>query len=481
MEPIDVAVWNDSQRDLWRRLCTHRFEQPELALDFTHKLAREQGWSLEYARCAVNEYRRYCFIACVAGIEATPSVDVDAVWHLHLIHSQDYWQVWCPQVLGMPLHHSPSRGGRTQALYYREQYAQTLAHYERWFGPPPEELWPGTHERFAAQPRRIAVDRERHWIVPKPSWPSAAVASAGALALLATLMATDAFALASNPLDWQGGDFLRLFAVLMLVSVIGAVILRRAARNTGPARGERPSAFDLAYLAGGAPRCADAAIAQLLADEVVVWDPLAKELKLRGSPTHAKVPLDAVARCVAPDGDPVNVVKRAAVALQPVQQSLVARGFMLDDAAAWRVRLYSALPLLLVCLFGGIKIMVGLDRGKPVGFLVVLTIILGVIALVLLLKRPSRTRAGDDAVAAAKRQHARALRAPRSQEMGLAVALLGTAALSGTAYAAYHNARTPPSSTSSDGSSTSSDSSGGDSGGGDGGGGGCGGCGGGGD
>jgi len=473
MDPMDAALWGESEHALWQRLCAHRFEHPEQGLDFTRRLAREQGWSLTQARAAIDEYRRFCFLACVNDVQVTPSAEVDEVWHLHLIHSHDYWRRFCPQVLGMDLHHGPTRGGSLEARRHRDQYAQTLALYEQWFGAPPEPWWPGTRQRFASRTQLIRVDQQRNWIVRKPDWRGALAAS---LTLVAASLATrEALALPANPLDWDGSSFLQLYLLLSVVAIIGAVWLRRVTRDSGPARGARPGPFELAYLAGGADRCTDAAIAQMLADGALRWDEAGKKLLSTGAPLDQKPPLDAVARCVAADGSPQTVLRRAAVALAPLQKSLQASGLLLDDASAWRVRGYSALPLLLLIGFGATKMMIGLGRGKPIGFLVLLTILLSLVAIGFVLTRPTRTRAGDQALAEARHKHGRALRAPRNQELGLAVALLGTAALSGTAYAAYHNVRTPPSSSDSGGGSGS------DSGSSDSGGGGCGGCGGGGD
>jgi uncharacterized protein (TIGR04222 family) len=174
------------------------------------------------------------------------------------------------------------------------------------------------------------------------------------------------------------------------------------------------------------------------------------------------------------------LIKRVGVTLEPLRNTLRARGLLLDEAAVHRLQRLSALPLAALTLFGIAKIAVGISRGKPIGFLFVLTLISAIAALVLLFKRTERTRAGDAAIAQLKESHARASRAPLPGEIPLAVALVGTGVLAGTAYAAYHEARAPSSSsdTSSSGScSSSSDSGGGGDGGG---GGGCGGCGGGG-
>jgi hypothetical protein len=84
------------------------------------------------------------------------------------------------------------------------------------------------------------------------------------------------------------------------------------------------------------------------------------------------------------------------------------------------------------------------------------------------LRRPVRTRAGGEALRELREDNARLMRAPRESEVALAVALAGTAVLTGTPYTAYAQWR---------GASGGGDSSGGGcSGGGDGGGGGCGGC-----
>lgn len=469
MDLIECRSMDGDQRARWQRLGAHSFEAPDQGLDFTRRLAREQGWTLAQARQAVDEYRKFCFLACSGAGEMTPSREVDEVWHLHLIHTRDYWHEFCPKVLGMDLHHGPTRGGHSEARRHGEQYAHTLACYEQWFGPPPETWWPGTAARFAPQllPRQTGPGKPRRWL---------ALASLGAGGLCLARLAQ---AQSANPLDWTGGEFLKLYLVATLCVLVASVLIRRAARDTGAARGARPEALELAYLAGGATRCADAGIAQMLAEGQVEWDAAATKLRSTGGARRLGEPFEQIAQCIAADGEPDRAVSRAALRLDNVRKALVAKGLWLDDAGAWRARWWSALPWLLLAGFGAAKILVGISRGKPVAFLVILSIITTVVGLILLLKRPGRTRAGDRAIAEARVQHARAIRAPRAQEAGLAVALLGTAALSGTAWASYHQSRMPPSSSSSDSGSSGSDSGSSDSGG-DSGGGGCGGCGGGG-
>jgi len=163
-----ITAQSDDQRALWRRICAHDFE-PDTPLNFTLRLARDHGWTLGEARAAVDAYRRFCFLAVVSRTPMTPSEAVDEVWHQHLIYSRDYWDVWCAQVLRKTLHHDPTPGGPEAQKNYRRTYAETLALHEAYFGPPDAILWPATHERFGSRPRYRTVDKERAFVVPRPS------------------------------------------------------------------------------------------------------------------------------------------------------------------------------------------------------------------------------------------------------------------------------------------------------------------------
>ena len=86
--------------------------------------------------------KRFCFLAATVDHQVTPSDAIDQAWHLHLTYSRDYWERFCPAVLGRPLHHGPTAGGSAEQHRYFEQYAATLKSYEQAFGaPPPADLW----------------------------------------------------------------------------------------------------------------------------------------------------------------------------------------------------------------------------------------------------------------------------------------------------------------------------------------------------
>ena len=159
--------WTPPLHALLCRIEAHAFGSGDV-LDFTGRLARDHGWAPGFARGAVEEYRRFCFLA-VAGPDAvTPSEEVDEVWHLHLTYSRDYWTVWCADVLRAPLHHDPTKGGPAEQDRFRAQYARTVAAYESFFGPAPPLFWPATHRRFARRPRFRLVDTHRSVVLPRP-------------------------------------------------------------------------------------------------------------------------------------------------------------------------------------------------------------------------------------------------------------------------------------------------------------------------
>ncbi len=142
--------------ELWARLQAYRFDPEPVERGFADRLAEECGWTAETAERALEEYRRFVYLAMTAGHHVTPSVAVDLVWHLHLTYSRSYWDRFCGEVLGRPLHHEPTPGGPRAQERYREQYAATLAAYRKAFGEePPEVFWPHPDRRFApgAQPR----------------------------------------------------------------------------------------------------------------------------------------------------------------------------------------------------------------------------------------------------------------------------------------------------------------------------------------
>jgi len=220
---------NDHDRALLGRLMAMRIEPAGARLGFVARLARENGWTADHAGRVMTEYRRFLFLAATTGLEVTPSDAVDQAWHLHLAYSQHYWGVLCGNILGVPLHHGPTEGGRAERTRYDVQYRATLDSYRAAFGEaPPVDIWPDAATRFAPQ-RFERVDRSCHWVVPHRP--------AQAAVLLPALAGCAAWGASANG-EVVEASFGGIVAVGLLLG-FGAVIvngIRRAGRRGGGSR-----------------------------------------------------------------------------------------------------------------------------------------------------------------------------------------------------------------------------------------------------
>ena len=197
-----------TDRALWERFRASPLGDIDAALSFTHRLSRDNGWSLEFATRAVDEYRRFVYLACVSPNEVTPSDEVDQVWHLHLAYSQHYWDEFCPNVLQRKLHHGPTKGGASEDARFEQQYDNTLALYAYEFGTePPPDLWPPREIRFGLAPfyRRVNLDRDS--VLPRTSVVAQKVIALGAIGL------SFAVAAGGSGLLGQAGQIVALSAI----------------------------------------------------------------------------------------------------------------------------------------------------------------------------------------------------------------------------------------------------------------------------
>lgn len=191
--PVDLELWN--------KLKDFALDDALAQFNFTGRLAHENGWPKSFAKGAVDEYKKFVYLAATSETPVTPSDIVDQVWHLHLTFTRSYWDDMCAKILGHPLHHGPTKGGAREDAKYRKQYAETLALYRSEFGvEPPKAYWPPAEARFASAPHQRWVDARTHFIIRKPKFAALRTAAAIATASAATTSA----AAASGSAD--GGD-----------------------------------------------------------------------------------------------------------------------------------------------------------------------------------------------------------------------------------------------------------------------------------
>lgn len=131
------------QTELWENIQTFAFDDPASGFPFSKKLQKENNWSSDFTSQAIEEYRKFIFLCCVLPNGASPSETVDQVWHLHLTYTTNYWISFCKNTLHKDIHHYPSKGGNTEQQKHKDWYRHTLEQYKLVFGTePPESIWP---------------------------------------------------------------------------------------------------------------------------------------------------------------------------------------------------------------------------------------------------------------------------------------------------------------------------------------------------
>jgi uncharacterized protein (TIGR04222 family) len=271
-----------------------------------------------------------------------------------------------------------------------------------------------------------------------------------------------------NPFNWTAGPFLTLYlALAFTIFLLGF----RLKSQIGPAAqmGGRLGVLELAYLAGGAQRLGDAVLLRLTSGhgatidsngyKITVVDPSSLATLIRQPP---RMQFQA------------GMTRRQfQTAIQPIvariQELLEKSGYCptREQMASFRLEVLPFVALLI--MFGITKAVIGSSRHHPVEILIIL-IVITAFAGIVLAKAPRRTQAGTDILETYQSSNERASRAPRDNELLLALALSGPVVLMGTAHASVYSASQTMS------SGGGGDSGGGCGGGGGGGGGGCGGC-----
>lgn len=209
------------------KLEAFQINAPAAALTFEKRLARENNWPLAYARRVIDEYKRFIYLIAIAGDEElSPSDQIDQAWHLHLTYTRSYWQQLCREILGFPLHHNPTMGGKVEQARFKRQYQHTLDRYQAVFGEvPPADIWPAVEKRFKAADRFIRVNRSEVWLLPRLTISAMRLATA---VILPTILVA---------CTEQKSDYGFLFWVKVVVGVFTVYYLLRFLAWLGGGRG----------------------------------------------------------------------------------------------------------------------------------------------------------------------------------------------------------------------------------------------------
>ncbi len=115
---------------------------PSTQSDYVETLARQQGWSVEFARHVFDEYRRFLFLATSSTRRLATPAPIQAAWDLH--RGLPSWRE-LPEC--RDIEKRLDRPGTIDDA--RVAYVETFGRY------PPESIWP-QRERPAPTPNRKA-------------------------------------------------------------------------------------------------------------------------------------------------------------------------------------------------------------------------------------------------------------------------------------------------------------------------------------
>jgi len=133
---------NYRENPLWLRIEDYAIDDANAVIPFSKKLAQTEKWTESFTRDAIQEYKRFVYLCCIAENGASPSVAVDKVWHMHLLYTTEYWKKFCPNILQRELHHFPNAGGVTDFKKHHDWYLETLILYIQVFKQnPPAKFW----------------------------------------------------------------------------------------------------------------------------------------------------------------------------------------------------------------------------------------------------------------------------------------------------------------------------------------------------
>jgi hypothetical protein len=210
--------------ELWKRLQEFNIDDQNSSFTLTQRLARENGWSIDYAKRVIEEYRRFLYLSVTENGSMTPSDEVDQAWHLHMLYTESYWSELCGQVIGKKIGHGPTKGGSSERVKYNDQYNKTLELYKEVFGADaPADIWPNAEKRFS-NIKYQRVNMHENIVLNKSK-----VREYMAIYVMAPIMALIAAVLMSADGEGDGDNFGGILLTFILI-MLGIFLIRGIVR-----------------------------------------------------------------------------------------------------------------------------------------------------------------------------------------------------------------------------------------------------------
>lgn len=246
-------------------------------------------------------------------------------------------------------------------------------------------------------------------------------------------------------LDWQGPAFLTFYGVAFVLAMV--LSLRRSASKRKRfelpgSRKELTDPYEAAYLAGGPPRVVQLAVARLLKLGLVEWKTswTGGRLIATGAPAPAEglrsIEVSILTRALGQKRGLVltEIGQALSSKLTALEARLASAGLRPMSQEVQGQGMKVCLPMFAVMAIGVVKLVIGLSRDRPVGFLV---IALFASLVILLIIGSSHTRRTGLLTASGREtlEHMRTRQAtnysPGLGAWSMGVALMGPVAMTG--------------------------------------------------
>jgi hypothetical protein len=127
------------KKELWDKIVQFELDDPNSEYGFSERLANENFWTKEFTELTLLEYKKFMYLAATAETMVSPSEIVDTVWHQHLIYTQSY-QEFC-NLLGKQIQHIPSTHNKEEFEKFKKAKERTKYLYSTIFGEQPKSIW----------------------------------------------------------------------------------------------------------------------------------------------------------------------------------------------------------------------------------------------------------------------------------------------------------------------------------------------------
>lgn len=143
--------------EIWDPIERFEFDQAVSGYGFITRLAFENNWTAFFTLKAIEEYKKFMYLAAVENVMVSPSKIVDVVWHQHLIFTRSY-NDFC-SILGKRIEHIPSTHNPQEKEKFDKAAIKTKELYERNFGEQPKEFWfdQSFEDSFTFKPSKVNV------------------------------------------------------------------------------------------------------------------------------------------------------------------------------------------------------------------------------------------------------------------------------------------------------------------------------------